>query len=241
MQHNPSDSNTHQDSLINQLASYETELTNQPISLVQYSQQSINSTDCKISVEHQHDQILSHQLENAITIPTRRLTESKQVLITITAKLQRFFVISGIIYLLWGMSLISVETAIIMYNISAFYRGLFIGILVLATGINLLVVANTIFYSINYLMRLLYVTLAFALFGIGMCVIDLVSSDPCNDHKDDRTSLCDTKTATKLKLILLAQSMIVTIYTGIIIKFAKRIRKKAKSISSNSSTSHDHY
>jgi hypothetical protein len=47
-----------------------------------------------------------------------------RVIITITLKLRAFFLISGIMYLLWGTVAISIEVSLLIYSHSIYCRGI---------------------------------------------------------------------------------------------------------------------
>ncbi|CAF3616819.1 unnamed protein product [Rotaria sordida] len=176
-----------------------------------YSQQSINNTDHTVSSEQRNGQVLLNSQKNVLIIPAHHLLTRTRILTTITLKLQVFFILSGITYLLWSALAIGLEISILLYSYSIYYRGIFSGFIMLGTSI----------------------------IGVILSIVDVTVSQKCANRMS--SNLCDTQIGHRLKVIILIELCIATIHTGINLAIVRHIQKKSISIPPVANTSEYQY
>jgi len=178
----------------------------------------------------QHDgQLLSYLQQNVRIIPAHHLLFKSRIFTPITSKLQIFFILTGISYLLWGAASIALEISIIMYSHSIYYRGIFAGTIMLGSAVNLLIVSHRVAHSMIYMVRLLSFVFVFCLVGIVLSIIDLCTSRQCENRMNDL--LCDIQIARILKMIILIELTIAAAHTGVNLAIARHVQKKSTSMS----------
>lgn len=171
-----------------------------------------------------YDRIIPYLVDDTSVSHTFKATH---ILVPLTLKLRKFFVISGIIYFLFGTVIIALETALIMHSSSTFYRGFAIGCMLVAVGHNLLIAGFSIVYSLAYIIRLLYLLLVTCFCGPCVTVLDLLLISPCGP--EEKLPVCQMETAKILKIIILTMCTIALFYTAMMIKIVKRIQLQAAS------------
>ncbi|CAF0810718.1 unnamed protein product [Rotaria sordida] len=204
-----------------------------------YSQQSINNTDHTVSSEQRNGQVLLNSQKNVLIIPAHHLLTRTRILTTITLKLQVFFILSGITYLLWSALAIGLEISILLYSYSIYYRGIFSGFIMLGTSISMLIIACRVSYSMAYVVRLLFFVVIFCIVGVILSIVDVTVSQKCANRMS--SNLCDTQIGHRLKVIILIELCIATIHTGINLAIVRHIQKKSISIPPVANTSEYQY
>jgi hypothetical protein len=159
------------------------------------------------------EQTPSCQQDDALVLPARTLSSHADGIIVITPKIRAFFIISGIAFLLLGAGAIGLETSIMMYSFSTYYRGVWSGNMMLATSISMLVA------------QLLAFTMITVLCGIVLSTIELSTMRPCVD--ESLTNLCDTPTGKILKLTIVGELNLSLVCTMTIYTYAQRIKSKS--------------
>lgn len=171
------------------------------------------------------EQTPSCQQDDALVLPARTLSSHADGIIVITPKIRAFFIIGGIVFLLLGAGAIGLETSIMMYSFSTYYRGVWSGNMMLATSISMLVTAGRRCHSIIYTTQLLAFTMITVLCGIVLSTIELSTMRPCVD--ESLTNLCDTPTGKILKLTIVGELNLSLVCTMTIYTYAQRIKSKS--------------
>lgn len=149
-----------------------------------------------------------------------------QILATMTPNIRVFFIISGILYLIWSLSAIGLEIVLIIESYSTYYRGVWAGGFLLAGGICMLTMACRTSYSTTYMIRLFILVLLFCVFGLVLSAVNYGTSTKCLSSLSYRYS-CDQKLVTILKIVILVVFVVATAHTLINIFVVNNEHKKA--------------
>ncbi|CAF0762565.1 unnamed protein product [Rotaria sp. Silwood1] len=203
------------------------------------SKQSINNTEHTVSSAQYYGHVLLHPQNSILVVPAHHILMNNRSVTTITLQLRVFFILSGIAYLLWGALAIGLEISLLLYSYSIYYRGIFLGFVMLGTSISMLIIAFQISHLMIYMVRLLFFLVIFSLLGIILSVADVCLLQKCvNSVSED---LCDAPIGYTLKVIILIKFFIVTIQTGINLLIVRRVKKKSTSMPPVANTSDHQY
>jgi multisubunit Na+/H+ antiporter MnhE subunit len=143
----------------------------------------------------------------------------------VTPSLRNFLLISGLLCLIWGISAIGLEIAILIYSYSTYYRGLWMGGYLIGCGISMLFAACQSSYKFFTLTGMLVVALIFCILGAALSALNYSSSMRCSDSY--YIFMCDSVLATDLKLAILALSIVATVHTIINMVIIQSTHNKA--------------
>ncbi|CAF2393067.1 unnamed protein product [Rotaria sp. Silwood2] len=194
----------------------------------QYSQQSISNTDYTVSSAQHNGHVLLHPQKSVLAVSPRHALATTVILTKITLKLKVFFIFSGIAYLLWGTLAIALEISILLYSYATYYRGIYSGLAMLSISISMLIIACRVSDSMISMVRLLYFVVVFCTIAVMLAIADVTLLKKCINHISE--DLCDAPIAYKLKMIILIELCIATIYTGINLAIVRYVQKKSRSI-----------
>lgn len=156
--------------------------------------------------------------------PNGSLLENASPLIPISSRFRMFLVLSGVIYLLWGLLAVALEFTIILYTFTAYFRGIIIGSTISATAITLIIFAQKKSESFVNLIRLLNLIGVVCIIGCFLSVIDITGTHECIE-KAIRVN-CNIKVSYILKLALLSDLAIATGHTYLNFVVIRDARKK---------------
>lgn len=163
--------------------------------------------------------------QSMIIIPASRIFSRNQILTKITPNIRLFFIISGILYLIWSLAIIGIEITITIESYWSFYRSIWINVLILGTSIFMLIVTCRSSYSMITLIRLFSFCFFFCLLGVILSSINYANSEKCSLWSYSSKYRCDTILVNLLKLINMITYIIATIHTLINIIIFNRIHK----------------
>jgi hypothetical protein len=166
-----------------------------------------------------------YQQQGAVIIPIYRPFWNNLVATTITPGLRAFLIISGILYLIWGILAIGLEIGLIINLSSTYYRGFWGGGVLIGGGISMLVAACRSSYIMMHLVRLFIVSLVFCILGFILSVVNYTSSSYCSFS----WLYCDSRTELNIKGVLLGLFLIATIHTIVNLVIASNTHKRTMS------------
>lgn len=132
------------------------------------------------------------------------------MLTSVTSPLKIFFIISGCLYLVWGILCIGLDVGIVnnsrmfMYFCGFWGSGFFV-----SAGVSMLASSSKTHYASFYLLQMLIVTLIFSILGLILSIVVLIKSFQC----DSTYFICDNSYAKNLKVVLLLAFIIPTVHT----------------------------
>jgi len=171
--------------------------------------------------------------QHVVIVPTYRLFWMNDKLTTITSNLKAFFIISGIIYTIWSLAIISLEIAITMESYWTPYHSVLINGFILGGGIGILIVACRTSYPMLTLIKVFDFCLLFCLLGFILSAINYGKSTKCSSWYSSNYS-CDKELVSILKIVSLIIYIAITIHTLInIIVFSNIHKKTVRSAVSN--------
>jgi hypothetical protein len=160
---------------------------------------------------------------NVIMVPTYRPFLMNQMLTTITPNLRAFFIISGVLYLIWSLLTIGLDVVIIVKSSWSFYRGIWAIGFLLGGGISMLIITCRTSYAMNSLIRMFVLILFFCLLGFILSAVNYGTSRRCIPS---RYTKCDKQLVSILKMTNLVVFIVATIHTIINIIVLNHEHKK---------------
>jgi hypothetical protein len=127
----------------------------------------------------------------------------------ITPSLRTLFIVSGILYLIWGVLGIGLEIGVIVYSYHRYYLGFIGGGFLIGAGISMLIAGCRTTYVMVYLVRMLTIVLIFCILGFILSIVNYTSSTRCTFIFDT----CDLVAASQIKAVLVALFVLATIQT----------------------------
>ncbi|CAF3379167.1 unnamed protein product [Rotaria sp. Silwood1] len=147
----------------------------------------------------------------------------------ITSNLRVFFMISGLLYLIWGVLVIGLEIGIIVYSYWRYYTGFWTGSFFIAGGITMLIVACRPSYAMTHLIRLFGLCLFLSILGLILSIVYVATLNQCSSTY--YWYYCYSSTGRNLKIALLIFFIITSIHTIINMIVASNARKSTASAS----------
>jgi hypothetical protein len=148
------------------------------------------------------------------------------VVTAITPNLRTFFIISGILCLIWGILAISLEVAIIVNKTNSYgiyYRGLWGGGCLLGSGISLLIASCKVSYAMVHLIRLFAIGLFLCILALILSIVSLTTAFRCDYVYDWCTpGVTLGKNLTTAMLILFIVGIVHTIINIIVARNAQK-------------------
>jgi len=117
-----------------------------------------------------------------------------------------------------------IETGILLNSYTTYYRGLWVGGILVGGGISMLVAACRTCYVMAYMIRMFVVTLIFIILGLILSIVNLTSSIRCDSYY---RYYCDDQLAINLKIVILVLFIISTIQTIVNISVVSSAQKRA--------------
>jgi hypothetical protein len=154
--------------------------------------------------------VMVPQGPTAVVVPVYQRYWGTLVSTQITADVRNFLLISGLLYLLWGILGVGLEIGIIANSYLTYYRGFWMGLFIFISGITMLVAACQANYALQSLVRSLTVALIFCILGLIFSIVNYAYSTRCDYY---RSYNCDSKRAADLKIAILVVSILATIHT----------------------------
>ena len=128
----------------------------------------------------------------------------------ITPSLRALFIITGILYLIWGVLGIGLEIGVIVNSSYRYYVGFIGGGFLIGAGISMLIAGCRTSYIMVYLVRMLTVTLVFCILGFILSIVSYTTSTSCFSWSFYD---CDSTVAAQIKATLIAVFVLATIQT----------------------------
>ncbi len=146
------------------------------------------------------------------------------VVTPITPNLRTFFIISGILYLIWGILAMGLDVGIMIHAYGTYYRGLWAGGYLLGSGIGLLIVACKVSYDMVYLIQMLVVGLCLSIIALSLSIGSITTGFRCNDVY----YWCDPDItlAKNLAIVILILFIVAIVHTIINIIIASNAQKR---------------
>ena len=173
------------------------------------------------------------QPETGLVALNRSLLGQSEVLTAITRKRRVLLIIFGVGFLLYGAGAIALEILIIMYSFTRYYRGLWIGLFLIGTGISIIVNASRTSFSFLFMKHLIRCNLPILTIGVTMSVFEISVTYPCAEVTRP-LGLCDSTTGRVLKLAAAGELHVALFYNLAMLSYAQGMQ--AKSISKPSPT-----
>ena len=151
------------------------------------------------------------------------------VLTPITPSLRAFLMISGMLYLLWGILAIGLEVGLIINAYTTYYRGFWAGGFLIGGGISMLVAACKVSYPLIQLTRVFIMGLCFCMVAVVLSVINITASSRC--EWSSFLYFCDSTLATNLKIVILVVFVVSVIHTIINMVVVNNARKRTTATS----------
>ena len=168
----------------------------------------------------------SFDVRSTSLIPAGWLYRGSKIPAAMTPQVKGFLLLSGMLYIFWSLSIISIEIATIIDSRWTFYRAIWTGGFLLILAISLLFIASRPSYLIWQLTQ-------FFIFGSLICVIGLLLSAisfsrslRCVDNPGRYQ--CDTSTVFFLKMAILILVGLATIHTAINLAITMRFQTKSQ-------------
>ena len=158
------------------------------------------------------------------------------VLTPITPNLRAFFIISGILYMIWGILGIGLEVGLIINAYTTYYRGFWAGGFLIGGGISMLVAACRISYPMIQLTRVFIIGLCFCIVAVILSIINITAIPRCN--WSSIWYFCDSTLATNLKIVILVVFVVSVIHTIINMIVVNNARKRTTTTSPTSVASY---
>lgn len=191
----------------------------QPPPYVSYPPQSIAGTAY----------VVPNMQYNGQTPPPYHLFWKNRRLTTITPKLRSFLLISGVIYTIWSLIILTFEVTIAFKSNWVYYRSIWTSGFILGGGISMLAVSCRSKYHMITLIRVFIVALLFCLLGIILSTVNYSTSTKCSNSYSNRES-CDSELVSILKLTSLLIMIIIAIHTVINLIVFRNARKKSSAV-----------
>jgi hypothetical protein len=169
-----------------------------------------------------------YQQQGIVVAPGYRSAWNNVITTPVTPNLRAFFIISGIIYCLWGILSFSIQLGIAVNSYSTYYQGFWTGIFILVGGIHTLIVACRPSYPLNHLTRIYVIGLILSLIGFLFSVFNYSFSTQCTSTFI--WYMCDYELTSNLKIVLLVIFLLASIHSVINIVFVSKIQKKSLSL-----------
>lgn len=196
-----------------------------PPSYAQYPQQAAFAPGYGAPGQMYAPQVMVAQHQTAIVVPVYRQYWSNMVSTPITADVRNFLLVSGILYLIWGILAVGLEIGIITYSYRTYYRGFWMGLFIFISGITMLVAACQANYALLRLVRSFTVALVFCILGLIFSIVDYVFASRCDSYVYWYN--CDLKKASDLKIVILVVSVLATIHTIVNMVIVSNMHKKS--------------
>ncbi len=165
-----------------------------------------------------------YQQQGPRVVPAYRQRWNNLVATPMTSNLKTFFIISGILYLIWGILSIGLEVGIIIHSYTTYYRGLWTGVFLIGGGISMLIASCRTSYIMSYLLLRFGVVLFFVILGLILSITNLAISIRCGSSY---WFFCDDQVATNLKIGILVLFIVCTIHNIINMTVASNAQKRA--------------
>ncbi|CAF1278479.1 unnamed protein product [Adineta steineri] len=175
-----------------------------------HPQQLTNATGYEKSGVLYTSQTPLYQQNGITTMPTYQVVWKNKLPTAITTNLRMFLFISGFIYSFWGISMTSLQVAIVINTFSTSYYGFYLGAFLIITGIVMMVVAFRSYYPLIHLKRIYNINLCVCLLGLIFSITDYTRSTRCSSTS---SSYCDDTLASHLKIILVITYVLGFIHT----------------------------
>jgi hypothetical protein len=146
------------------------------------------------------------------------------VVTPITPNLRTFFIISGILYLIWGILAMGLEVGIIINAYGTYYRGLWAGGYLLGSGISLLIASCRVSYAMVHLIRMLAVGLFLSILALILSIVSITTSSRCNSIYYWYS--CDITLVNNLTIVILILFIVAIVHTIINIIVASNAQKR---------------
>lgn len=131
--------------------------------------------------------------------PPYYLFWTHKALAKITPKRRAFLLISGVIYTLWGLAIISLEVAIGSKFHWAYFRSIWTSSFILSGGVSMLSVSCRANYHKNTLIKVFSIALLFCVIAIILSTINYGTTTKCSKSYS-REDPCDDESVRNLKL-----------------------------------------
>jgi hypothetical protein len=154
----------------------------------------------------------------------------------ITPSLRTFLIISGILFLVWGILGVGLEIGIIANSYRRFYLGFIGGGYLVGAGISMLVAACRPSYIMVHLIRMLSVALALCILGLILSIVNYTTSYRCGTYI---YYSCDGEIAMQIKAVLIVLFIISTIHTIISIVVTSNAHKRTLATPASSAPSYN--
>ncbi|CAF1485284.1 unnamed protein product [Rotaria magnacalcarata] len=178
--------------------------------------------------------IPTYQQQRVTVVPTYRPFWNNLVLTPITPGIKAFLVISGILYLIWGILAIGFEIGIIRYSYWRYYTGLWAGAFLVGGGISMLIAACKPSFVMANLIRMFITCLMFCILGLILSIVYVSRSTRCDSIYF--WYYCDYSITAHLKVAMLALFITATIHTIVNIIVINNARKATASTRNQIST-----
>ena len=180
-----------------------------------------------VPVEGQNgNEVVPLERRDALVVPTHHAPAGREVLTEITPKIRRTFIVLGIGYVLGGMGAICLEILNLVFSHASSLRGLWMGNVMLATGIVLIIVAgrkSQLLSPINHLLLFHLFTNSAALF---LSIMELIATASCTSTYDGQP--CDEETGKFLKLFMVGELNVTAVYSIIVMSHISRIKRRTE-------------
>lgn len=172
------------------------------------------------------NQLTASNDEIAFVIPTHTVPAQSEVLVEMTTQRRALFLLFGIGYFFVGGGAIVMEILIIVYSYSSFYRGLWTGNLMLATGVVLVIASGRKSQSFSVIVNLLLFNLSTITAGICFSSVETITTKSCDSP--DVQHICDSETGKILKLAIVGELNFAMLYSMVVISYIWHIKGKAE-------------
>ncbi|CAF2814732.1 unnamed protein product [Rotaria sp. Silwood2] len=173
-----------------------------------------------------------YQSQTGAVAPVYRPSWNNLIPTSITSSLRVFFVISGILYLIWGVLVVGFEIGIIYYSYWRYYTGFWTGCFFISGGISMLVVACKTSYVMAHLIRLFAICLFLGILGLILSIVNVARYKSCDSVY--YWQYCNNSTGHHLKIAILVFIIIALIHTIINIVVTSNARKSTTSACTSS-------
>jgi hypothetical protein len=146
-----------------------------------------------------------------------------------------FLCISGFIYSLWGISIVSVQIGIVVNSFSTYYHGFWAGTFLIFGGIFMMIIAFRSSYPMIHLIRTYSMNLGFCTVGLVFSIVNYATSTRCISIS---SWYCDESLASNLKVSLLILFILGLIHTIINMIFISKEQKRGLLRSNSNVLSH---
>ena len=175
---------------------------------------------------HNYGYFPSFSERGASLVPTGWMYRSSKMPAAMTPQVKDFLLISGMLYIFWSLSIISIEIVTIIDSYWTFYRALWTGGFLLVVAISLLFISSRPSYLIWQLTQFFSFGSLICVIGLLLSAINFSRSLRCID-KPGRYQ-CDTRTVSFLKMVILILVALATVHTAINLAITMRLQKKSQ-------------